>query len=159
VVSAARPKIADYPFTTLTPNLGVVSLSESRSFVMADIPGIIDGAHAGRGLGDQFLQHVERTRVLAYLVPLDAPDPQGTYDMLRHEATAYSSTVAGKPHVVVLTKADLVPTGERPPGVRAPAALAVLPISAIAHSGLKELTETLWGAVRDAVTGEPATES
>src|SRR6185295_4244417 len=78
-VSAARPKIADYPFTTLVPQLGVVGLPDSRSFVLADIPGIIEGAHEGRGLGDRFLQHVERTRVLAYLIPLEGEDPQATY--------------------------------------------------------------------------------
>jgi GTP-binding protein len=159
VVSAARPKIADYPFTTLTPNLGVVSLSDSRSFVMADIPGIIDGAHAGRGLGDQFLRHVERTRVLAYLVPLDAPDPQATYDMLRHEAAAYSATLAAKPHVVVLTKADLLPAGGPPPVVRAPDASAALTVSAVAHSGLPELVERLWAAVREVLAAERAAES
>src|ERR671919_102926 len=86
VVSAARPKIADYPFTTLEPNLGVVGLSGHRSFVLADIPGIIEGAHQGKGLGLRFLQHVERTRLLAFLIPLDAPDPEETYRRLRSEA-------------------------------------------------------------------------
>ena len=85
VISAARPKIADYPFTTLEPNLGVVGLCGHRTFVVADIPGIIEGAHEGKGLGLRFLQHVERTRVLAFLVPLDAPDPQAVYDRLRDE--------------------------------------------------------------------------
>src|SRR5919109_3511894 len=90
VVSAARPKIADYPFTTLEPNLGVVGLPGHRSFVVADIPGIIEGAHQGKGLGLRFLQHVERTRVLAYLIPLDSPDPQAVYARLRHEVRQYS---------------------------------------------------------------------
>src|ERR1700674_3708019 len=85
VISAARPKIADYPFTTLEPNLGVVALSGHRTFVVADIPGIIEGAHQGKGLALRFLQHVERTRVLAFLVPLDSPDPQAVYDRLREE--------------------------------------------------------------------------
>src|SRR5687768_5111341 len=104
VISAARPKIADYPFTTLEPNLGVVGLSGHRSFVVADIPGIIEGAHQGKGLGLRFLQHVERTRVLAYLIPLDHPDPAAAYRGLRHEIAAYSETLAAKPHVVLLTK-------------------------------------------------------
>src|SRR3989449_5161283 len=107
VISAARPKIADYPFTTLEPHLGVVGLSDNRSFVVADIPGIIEGAHEGKGLGLRFLQHVERTRAVAVLVPVDSPDPQATYDLLRREAASYSQELAAKPHVVVLTKSDL----------------------------------------------------
>src|SRR5688572_11777678 len=90
VISAARPKIADYPFTTLAPNLGVVQLSDSRTFVVADIPGIIEGAHEGKGLGLQFLRHVERTRLLAFLIPIDAMDWQQEYDELRYEVSAYS---------------------------------------------------------------------
>jgi GTP-binding protein len=102
---------------------------------------------------------VERTRVLAYLVPLDAPDPQATYDMLRHEAAAYSATLAAKPHVVVLTKADLLPAGGPPPVVRAPDASAALTVSAVAHSGLPELVERLWAAVREVLAAERAAES
>ncbi len=144
VVSAARPKIADYPFTTLEPNLGVVGLSESRSFVIADIPGIIEGAHSGKGLGDKFLQHVERTRVLAYLVPIDATDPQANYDMLRLEAGEYDSSLVRKPHVVALTKADLQLEDEEIPAVVAPEADAVVVISSVTKQGLKELNECLW---------------
>ncbi len=158
VVSAARPKIADYPFTTLTPNLGVVGLSDGRSFAMADIPGIIEGAHAGRGLGDRFLQHVERTRVLAYLVPVDSPDPQAVYDMLRQEARAYSEALADKPHVVALTKNDLLPPGTPPPALTAPEARGVLPVSAAARRGLDELCERLWALVQEAVAEERVAE-
>ncbi len=144
VMSAARPKIADYPFTTLEPNLGVVGLSDSRSFVIADIPGIIEGAHAGRGLGDKFLQHVERNRVLAYLVPIDAEDPQANYDMLRLEAREYDLSLADKPHIVVLTKVDLLPPDEDIPEIDAPDADSVLVISAVTRQGLQELGEHLW---------------
>ena len=83
VISAAHPKIADYPFTTLSPNLGVVQLSDHRTFVVADIPGIIEGAHEGKGLGLQFLRHIERTRILAFLIPVDSMDWQSEYDRLR----------------------------------------------------------------------------
>lgn len=144
VLSAARPKIADYPFTTLEPNLGVVGLSDARAFVLADIPGILEGAHAGKGLGDRFLQHVERTRVLAYLVPLDVEDPQESYDMLRREAAAYDRALYERPHLVVLTKSDLLPDDAAPPEIDAPKAERVLTISAAANRGLDELRETLW---------------
>src|SRR3954470_3707022 len=108
VISAARPKIADYPFTTLAPNLGVVQLSDNRTFVVADLPGIIEGAHEGRGLGLQFLRHIERTRVLAFLIPIDSMDWQAEYDQLRGEVASYSNELAQKPHCVVFTKMDLL---------------------------------------------------
>lgn len=149
VVTAAKPKIADYPFTTLTPQLGVVGLSGGRTFVMADIPGLIEGAHEGKGLGDRFLQHVERTRVLAYLVPVDSSDPQAEYDTLRHEVVAYEPALARKPHVVVLTKTDLLPPGAERPAIRAPDAAGVLAISSVAGHGLTDLTERLWTLIRD----------
>ena len=96
VICAARPKIADYPFTTLAPNLGVVQMSDSRTFVVADIPGIIEGAHEGKGLGLQFLRHIERTRLLAFLIPIDAMDWQAEYDQLRREIAQYSGELARK---------------------------------------------------------------
>ncbi|HXV86486.1 MAG TPA: GTPase ObgE [Gemmatimonadales bacterium] len=146
-VSAARPKIADYPFTTLSPILGVVTLSGGRSFVVADIPGIIEGAHRGKGLGDRFLQHVERTRVLACLIPVDSPDAQAAYDTLRHEVAAYGAGLAGKPFVVALTKADLLPGGEPGPRLAAPGAVGVRLISAASGHGLDALLEDLWKLV------------
>jgi GTP-binding protein len=158
VVSAAHPKIADYPFTTLEPNLGVVGLSGHRTFVMADIPGIIEGAHEGKGLGFRFLQHVERTRVLAFLVPLDADDPQATYDRLRNEIQQYSPALAEKQHIVVLTKQDLQPTDHPLPPLSAPEATGVRAISSAAGQGVEELKEYLWKFVEEAKVTE-ATEA
>lgn len=159
-VSRATPKIADYPFTTLTPNLGVVSLSEGRSFVLADIPGIIEGAHEGRGLGHDFLRHIERTRTLALLIPADALDPQQEYDLLREELRNYSEELAAKPHCVVFSKADLLPPDWPEPRVEAPEAWAQFTISAVARKGLDRLIESLWRASREAIAEEtPAEES
>jgi GTP-binding protein len=143
-VSQARPKIADYPFTTLTPNLGVVSLPQFRSFVIADIPGIIEGAHEGKGLGLQFLRHIERTRTLAFMVPLDSADPQEEYRLLRDEVRQHSPALAARAHCVVLTKADLLPPEEDPPAIDAPEAWGTYAISSVNRSGLKELLEALW---------------
>jgi GTPase len=150
VISAARPKIADYPFTTLEPNLGVVGLSGHRSFVVADIPGIIEGAHEGKGLGLRFLQHVERTRVLAYLIPLDSNDAQGVYEGLRHEVRLYSEALAAKPHVVLLTKRDLLPAGDPVPELHATDAAGILAVSSVAGTGLEEVKEYLWKFVEAA---------
>ena len=158
VISEARPKIADYPFTTLEPQLGVTSLSDSRTLVVADIPGIIEGAHQGKGLGDRFLQHVERTRVLAYLIPVDSPDPQAPYQLLRHEATEYSPELGKKHHVVVFTKVDLFPEGETLPTLEVPDALGVVAISAVANKGLAEMKEFFWRLVWQS-SGSPSEES
>ena len=147
VVSAARPRVADYPFTTLVPNLGVVEMSGYRSFVMADIPGLVEGAHEGRGLGHRFLQHIERTRTLAILVPLDDPDPQETYHRLRTELAEYSTELARRPHCLVLTKADLLPPEEPPPEVEAPEAWGVHRLSSVTGEGKTELLERLWAHI------------
>ncbi len=155
VISAARPKIADYPFTTLEPNLGVVGLSGNRTFVVADIPGIIEGAHEGKGLGLKFLQHVERTRVLAFMVPLDAPDLQVVYDQLRNEIQSYSPELYLKPHVVLLSKRDLLPESADVPAVNAPDAAGVFAISSAAGTGLEALNEFLWRFVETARAAEP----
>ena len=158
VISAARPKIADYPFTTLEPNLGVVGLSGNRSFVVADIPGIIEGAHEGKGLGLRFLQHVERTRVLAFLVPLDAEHPQAVYDQLRREVESYSEELYAKPHVVILTKRDLLEPKAALPAIVAPDASGQLAISSAAGTGLEDLKEFLWRFVETAKASTPVIE-
>jgi GTP-binding protein len=144
VISAARPKIGDYPFTTLSPNLGVVQLSDNRTFVVADLPGIIEGAHEGRGLGLQFLRHIERTRLLAFLIPIDAMDWQAEYDQLRREIEAYSIELAQKPHCVVFTKMDLL-GHEPPPPIDAPDAFGVFAVSAAGRVGLEPLLSSWWG--------------
>lgn len=155
-ISAATPKVADYPFTTLTPNLGVVQLSGHRTFVVADIPGIIEGAHEGKGLGHQFLRHIERTRTLAVMIPADALEPQEEYARLMDELRAYSQEMAAKPHVVVFTKADLLPPDWPAPRVDAPGAWGQFVISSVARRGLDPLLEGLWQHAARAVEQERA---
>ncbi|WP_396218811.1 GTPase ObgE [Gemmatimonas sp.] len=143
VISAARPKIADYPFTTLSPNLGVVPLSDHRSFVVADIPGIIEGASEGKGLGLRFLRHIERTRMLAFMIPIDAEDWQAELDQLRHEVSSYSAELAAKPYCVVFTKLDLL--GEHyVPEIEAPGASGRYAISAAGRMGLDVVLDAWW---------------
>lgn len=146
-VTAARPKIAEYPFSTLSPNLGVVGLSDGRSFVIADIPGIIEGAHEGKGLGTQFLRHIERTRTLALLVPVDSEDPQATYELLRAELRGHDAALAGIPHCVLLTKTDIADP-ERQAVVDAPDAWAVYEVSAVTGAGLDPALEAFWQRVQ-----------
>ena len=141
-VSAARPKIADYAFTTLTPHLGIVRVGDYASFVMADIPGLIEGAGEGKGLGHQFLRHIERTRVLLFLIDCLDPEPDRTLDILRGELGRYSSALVEKPFRVALTKLDLLPPGEDPPGISRLSAKPFM-ISAPAGRGVNELVTEL----------------
>src|SRR5438477_8536512 len=124
-ISAARPKIADYPFTTLTPNLGVVRLSDDRSFVVADVPGLIEGAHRGAGLGDRFLRHLERTKVLVHLVDVTSEtgrDPVEDLEVVRRELELFQPALAAKPQIVVASKIDAVDDPSRVDAVRKRAA-------------------------------------
>jgi GTP-binding protein len=143
-ISAAKPKIADYPFTTLVPNLGVVLVGD-KTFVVADIPGLIEGAHEGAGLGIQFLRHVERTKLLVHLVDVsDATgrDPVEDFDVIRHELASFSDEMAQKPMIVVASKIDAAQDEERLASVRRLAADRGLPffaISSVTGAGLNEL--------------------
>lgn len=111
VVSAARPKIADYAFTTLEPNLGIVEVRDGRSFVMADIPGIIEGAHEGKGLGTRFLRHIERNSVLLFMIPADSDDIRSDYEVLLHELTQYNPELLDKQRLLAVTKCDMLDEG------------------------------------------------
>jgi GTP-binding protein len=146
-LSAAHPKIADYPFTTLEPNLGIVQAGAERRFVMADLPGLIEGAHKGVGLGDEFLRHVERTRILVHLVELEPHDrksPAEAYKAIRDELVAYSPDLAAKPELVVLTKIDILPGDDsaREEFARA-IGRPVLAISSATGAGLKTLVKAI----------------
>jgi GTP-binding protein len=150
-VSAARPRIADYPFTTLTPNLGVVAPDAERSFVMADIPGLIEGASEGRGLGVRFLRHIERTRVLCFLIDVLSQDGAAEYEALKAELRAWSPALLELPRVVAWSKADLA---EPPPGVSFPDAEATHVISSVSGRGLDALANDLWARVQQAKRGD-----
>ena len=141
-VSAARPKIADYPFTTLHPHLGVVDLPDWRSFVLADIPGILEGAHEGKGLGLAFLRHIERTRVLLYLLDLSSEDPVGDLEKLRTELASYGHGLADRASFVALNKADLFLEAEVPPALRDRPDVFV--VSAVRGDGIPPLLEAVW---------------
>ncbi|HWW62578.1 MAG TPA: GTPase ObgE [Thermoanaerobaculia bacterium] len=152
VISAAKPKIADYPFTTLVPNLGVVKADDAQTFVVADIPGLIEGAHEGHGLGDQFLRHVERCSVLVHLVDLSANDaPDNDADVVARELAAYSQTLAQKPRIVVGSKVDSAIEGNSAT-LRAYATkngFAYHEISAVVGDGVRELVRLLARFVRE----------
>lgn len=142
-VTEARPKIADYLFTTLQPQLGIVRLGEYKSFVMADIPGLIEGAHQGKGLGTQFLRHIERTRMICYLIDPTTGKIKDTYSVLHHELNSYSKEFIKKPALIVLTKKDL---WKEDYTILAKKILPhpVLTISALTGNGLEELKWKIW---------------
>ena len=148
LISAARPSIADYPFTTLTPNLGVVPHGEYDSFVVADIPGLIEGAHRGTGLGDRFLRHVERTRVLVHLVDVSEfgpEDPAAAVDVIDRELGAYRTELAEKPQILVASKMDIADVG-RVKGLESCASSrgrSLVQISSVSNRGLKELKDAI----------------
>ena len=144
VISAARPKIADYPFTTLRPNLGVVKFGEFGGFVVADIPGLIEGAHEGRGLGIRFLKHVERTRLLIHMIdvsPFNVRDPLEDYEAINKELVSFSAALALRPQVVVLNKIDVSDEGDYAEfaSVLAASGIKVFTISAVTRTGVTEL--------------------
>ena len=153
-ISAAHPKIADYPFTTLEPHLGVVDLGQFRTFVVADIPGLIEGAHRGHGLGTKFLRHVERTRVLLHLVDVSESsgrDPLHDLGVINHELAAFSPGLGSKPQMVVATKIDTRPAPGRVRALEAHCAAAGVPfrsISAVTGEGVRELLEAVWPMVQ-----------
>jgi len=148
-ISAAKPKIADYPFTTLEPHLGVVDAGDFRTFVVADIPGLIEGAHEGTGLGDRFLRHIERTKLLLHLVDVSSAsgrDPVQDYETVNHELEAYNSDLALRPQIVVATKIDALDEPERLEALRRQAIADGKPffaISAVANRGLRELVNAV----------------
>lgn len=145
VVSAAKPKIANYPFTTLEPNLGIVKYRDNRSFVMADIPGIIEGASEGKGLGLRFLRHIERNSLLLFMIPTDADDIRKEYDILRNELEQYNPGLADKNKVLAITKSDLLDDELRKAlAEELPDDIPHLFISSVTGAGITELKDLLW---------------
>jgi len=163
-ISAARPKIADYPFTTLVPNLGVVQLDNFRSFVVADIPGLIEGAHLGHGLGIQFLRHIERTRLLVHLVDVsDATgrDPAEDFETVLRELASFSEDLASKPMIVAATKMDAAQDPERVAALRLLAAgrgLEFIEISSATGQGIEALKYAMAARILPPPSADPATE-
>jgi GTP-binding protein len=160
-VSAARPKIADYPFTTLQPNLGVVRLDDEYDFVVADLPGLIEGAHAGAGLGHQFLRHIERTRLLVHLLDGATEDPLSHFDQVNQELTLFNPALAQRPQVVVLNKMDLPDARQRWPRVRDAMDRRGLPAYAVSGAtgeGVHELMAQVGARLADLPRPEPPPE-
>lgn len=149
-LSAARPKIADYPFTTMEPQLGIVSYRDNRSFVMADIPGIIEGASEGKGLGLRFLRHIERNAVLLFMVPADAEDIAAEYNVLLEELRRFNPQLENKQRLLAVSKCDML-DDELKAAIEEtlPKDVPHLFISAVTGEGLTQLKDMLWGAITD----------
>ncbi len=149
-ISAARPKIADYPFTTMEPQLGIVSYRGDRSFVMADIPGIIEGASEGKGLGLRFLRHIERNAVLLFMMPADADDIKTQYEILASELEKFNPQLVDKPRVLAISKSDMLDDELREEMSRTlPEGVPHIFISAVTGQGITELKDILWGEITD----------
>ncbi|HTX88035.1 MAG TPA: GTPase ObgE [Bacteroidales bacterium] len=144
VISAAKPQIADYPFTTLVPNLGIVKTDHRHSFIMADIPGIIEGAHEGKGLGLRFLRHIERNSVLLFMVPVDSPDIRKEYEILLHELRQYNPDLLDKTRILAVTKADLADEEITRELKKELPDLPAIFISSHKRTGLNRLKRMLW---------------
>lgn len=150
VLSAAKPEIGDYPFTTLRPNLGIVSYRDHRSFVMADIPGIIEGAHEGKGLGLRFLRHIERNSVLLFMIPADSDDIKKEYKILLKELKKYNPELVHKTRMLAITKSDMLDELMMKQMTKLlPKDLPVCFISAVAQTGLSELKDMVWKALNE----------
>lgn len=145
-LTRARPEIADYPFTTKHPNLGIVTVDQDRSFVMADIPGLIEGAHAGAGLGHEFLRHIERAGILVHLIepsPMDGSDPLANYHTIRDELTQHDAALGERPEIIAVTKAELPGSAELQSALADATGKQVLLISSVTGQGLNILTRTI----------------
>jgi GTP-binding protein len=147
VVSAAKPQIADYPFTTLTPNLGIVEYRDHRSFVMADIPGIIEGAHEGKGLGLRFLRHIERNSILLFLVPADSKDIRQEYRILLNELKEYNPELLDKSKLLAISKSDLLDDELKQEITDDLPAIPYVFISSVAQQGLQKLKDMIWSEI------------
>mgnify|MGYP000990773134 CR=1 FL=1 len=147
-VSAARPEIADYPFTTLVPNLGVVPYRDYKSFVMADIPGIIEGASQGKGLGLRFLRHIERNSILLFLVAADSEDIKAEYETLLRELTIYNPSLLDKSRILAISKSDVVTEEERKELIsNIPAEIPYMFISSVTQEGIEQLKDKIWHTI------------
>jgi GTP-binding protein len=144
VVSAAKPEIADYPFTTLTPNLGIVSYRDGASFIMADIPGIIEGAHEGKGLGIRFLRHIERNALLLFMVPSDSKDIHNEYNILLNELKEYNPELLDKPRMLAITKSDMLDEELKEEMKKDLPAVPFVFISSLTGEGITRLKDIIW---------------